>query len=72
MKFAVIANNIVENIIVAESKEIAEEVVGKTCIEYTDDKPAFIGATYDSETGEFFKIIPIEETILEEQSENTL
>lgn len=44
--YAVINGNIVENIIVADTKEIAEEVTGKTCIEYTDENPAGIGWTY--------------------------
>jgi hypothetical protein len=34
--FAVIENNMVTNIIVAETKEIAEEMTGLTCIDYTD------------------------------------
>jgi hypothetical protein len=44
--FAVIDNNIVENIIVADTKEIAEKVTGKECIEYTEENPAQIGWTY--------------------------
>lgn len=44
--FAVINSNIVENIIVADTKEIAEEVTGKTCVEYTDSNPAGIGWSY--------------------------
>jgi len=34
--FAVIENNTVTNIIVADTKQIAEEVTGMTCIEYTN------------------------------------
>ena len=45
--FAVINNNVVENIIVADTKEIAEQFTGKTCIEYTDLNPAYIGFGYD-------------------------
>jgi len=44
--FAVIDSNIVENVIVADTKEIAEEVTGKECIEYTEENPAQIGWTY--------------------------
>jgi len=44
--FAVINSDIVENIIVADTKEIAEQVTGKECIEYTDSNPANIGWTY--------------------------
>lgn len=47
--YAVIDNNIVINIIVADTKEIAEEVTGLTCVEYTDENPAGIGWTYDGE-----------------------
>lgn len=46
MNFAVIENDVVTNIIVAETKEIAESVTGKTCVEYTDDNPAAIKYTY--------------------------
>jgi hypothetical protein len=45
--FAVLnEDNKVENIIVAESKEIAEEVVGLTCVEYFDENKAHIGLGY--------------------------
>ena len=45
--YAVIENNKVINVIVADSKEVAEEVTGKTCIEYTEETPAGIGWDYD-------------------------
>lgn len=48
--YAVIENNIVTNVIVADSKEIAEEVIGLTCVEYTDKNPAGIGWTYNGST----------------------
>lgn len=51
LKFAVIEDNIVVNIILAESKEIAENVIGKLCIEYNDTNPAIIGLSWNSETG---------------------
>jgi hypothetical protein len=44
--FAVIENNIVENIIIADTKEIAETITGKTCVTYTQDNPAAVGYTY--------------------------
>jgi hypothetical protein len=47
MNFAVISGNNVVNVIVADSKEIAEEVTNLLCIEYTDENPAGIGWTYD-------------------------
>lgn len=45
--FAVIENNIVTNVIVADSKEIAEAATGNTCIESTLSNPAFIGYGWD-------------------------
>lgn len=45
--FAVIHDNKVINVIVAETKEIAETVTGLTCIEYTEENPAGIGWGYD-------------------------
>lgn len=44
--FAIIENDIVTNIIVADSKAIAEEVTGKVCVEYTESNPAVIGLGY--------------------------
>jgi len=43
--FAVIENGIVLNTIVAESKAIAEEVTGATCVEFTTES-AGVGGTY--------------------------
>lgn len=51
-KFAVMTGNTVSNVIVADSKEIAEQIVGSV-IEYTDTNPAGIGWTYDEATGVF-------------------
>jgi hypothetical protein len=51
--FAVMNSNIVENIILADSKEIAEQVTNKICIEYTNENPAGIGYTYDENTNTF-------------------
>jgi hypothetical protein len=48
--FAVIENDIVINVIVCESKKLAEEITSKTCIEYTDKNPASIGWSYDGKT----------------------
>jgi hypothetical protein len=45
--FAVLDNNLVNNVIIADSKEIAEEVTNSTCVEYTAENPAGIGWTYD-------------------------
>jgi len=57
-KFAVLVDNIVENIIVADSKEVAEQATGKTCIEYTEENLTSIGWTYDGTTF----VAPTEET----------
>ena len=34
LTFAVIDNGVVDNCIIAQSKEVAELITGKTCIEY--------------------------------------
>jgi hypothetical protein len=69
MKFAVIENNIVTNLLVADSKEIAEDITGLTCVEYTDANPPYIGLGYDGVTFEqpqpSLYVPPTEEEILE-------
>lgn len=55
MNIAVIENSIVENILVVDSVELAEEMTGKTCIEYTVE-PAEPGGTYVN--GKFIKRQP--------------
>ena len=47
--FAVINNNIVENLIVAENLQIAQEITQKTCVEYTNEE-VHIGFFYDEKT----------------------
>ena len=56
--FAIIEDGIVTNTVLAESKVVAEEVTGKTCVEYTDANPACIGLGYD---GTIFEQYPVEE-----------
>ena len=51
--FAVMNSNIVENIILADSKEIAEQATNKVCLEYTNENPAGIGWTYNEESNTF-------------------
>jgi hypothetical protein len=46
--FAVLDGQNVINTIVAESKAIAEEVTGKTCVQYTNES-AEVGGTYVDE-----------------------
>lgn len=50
--FAIIEDDKVTNTIIADSKAIAEEVTGKTCIEFTESNPACIGLGYDGTTFE--------------------
>ena len=45
--FAELTDNVVTNVIVADTLEIAELVTGSTCVEYTNDNPAHIGWIYD-------------------------
>lgn len=61
MNYAVIENNIVINTIVAETKQIAEEVTGLLCIEYTNEDPTGIGWTYDGTNFIAPVVEPIEE-----------
>ena len=56
--FAVIHNNAVMNVIVADSKEIAEDITKFTCIEYTDENPAVIGWFYNSADNTFSEQYP--------------
>ena len=44
--FAVIQNNQVVNLILAESKNAAEDVTGLECVEYDDSSKPFIGGSY--------------------------
>jgi hypothetical protein len=61
--FAVLSGDSVINIIVADSREIAEEVTRSECIEYTDEKPACIGDVWD---GTNFTKPVVEEPVVEE------
>ena len=49
--FAVIVNGIVNNVIVADTKEIAEEATQTTCVEYTPESPAHIGLKWTEKDG---------------------
>lgn len=61
--FAVIENNKVINIIVAETKEIAEQLTEKLCIEYTDSNPAYLNGSYNAANNKFTN--PSEEPVSE-------
>jgi hypothetical protein len=65
--FAVIENNTVVNVIIADTLEIAELVTQKQCVEYTDKKPAGIGWTYENDKF----IAPPQPPIIEEEIEPT-
>jgi hypothetical protein len=47
MNFAVIEEGIITNIICADSKQIAQTVTGKTCVQYADDEIVYVGGSYD-------------------------
>lgn len=66
--FAVIENKMVTNVIVANSKEDAEQAVGHTCIEYTSDNPAGIGYLFDEVKNAFIAPQPFESWILNEET----
>ena len=59
--FAMMSENTVINIIVADNKEQSEQDLGVTLIEYTEENPAGIGWTYDSATGTFTAPVAEEE-----------
>ena len=52
-KFAILEGNLVVNLIVAESAEIAETVTKKTAIESVDGNHAIIGGSYDPVSKKF-------------------
>ena len=47
-KFAVIEENVVINLIVADNKEIAESATGFLCVEYAEEEIIHKGYVYDS------------------------
>ena len=50
-EYAVIENGIVVNVIICENKALAEEITGKTCVEFSvEAREAAIGWTYDGTT----------------------
>ena len=58
VNFAVIEDNKVTNVIVADTKEIAEMVTGFTCFESTPENPAHVGLGFD---GTIFEQPPVTE-----------
>lgn len=45
--YAVIKDGVVQNIIIADSAETAQEVTGEICVEYLQNQPVNIGLQYD-------------------------
>ena len=58
--FGVVEENVIVNIIVADSLAIAEEVTGSTCIESTEDNPIGIGWYFDNEENAYISPEPLE------------
>jgi hypothetical protein len=67
--YAVMDGNKVINTLVADSKEVAEEVSGNTCIEFTNTSLAFVGGIYDSTKQKFIKEKPSPSWVLNEDDE---
>ena len=62
--FAVLnENNIVINVIIADSLEIAQSVTGLVCVEYTQESPAMINDLYND--GNFEKVVIPEPNIVQ-------
>ena len=51
MNIALIKENVVYNVIVCESIELANELFDELCIVLTEDDVPHIGLTYNAETG---------------------
>lgn len=64
-KFAVIENGVVTNLIISDSKEQAESVIGFLCVELAESDFVNIGHNYDAENHIFSMPEPIEEVIAE-------
>ena len=60
-KFAVMNDDTVIEVIVANSKEDAELATNAICIEYDDNNPAGIGWTYDGTTFKTWQVIVTDE-----------
>ena len=64
--FAVLDGINIINIIISDSKEIAEGITGLTCVEYSDSDNAEPGGTY--ENGVFLKKKPYPSWVLDENN----
>ena len=56
--YAVIDNQTVINTIVADSLEVAQEVTGQTCIEYTDEAPLGVNWYWDTTANAYIQPAP--------------
>lgn len=65
--FAVISDTVVINVIIADSKEIAEQVSGLTCVESTEENLAIIGGDYVE--GYFYGLKPFPSWIRDGQGQ---
>lgn len=65
-RYAVIKEEEVINVIIADSIDIAESVTGLMCVEYTGENPAGIGWGYNSVLGKFIAPKPYPSWILNE------
>lgn len=63
--FAVMEGNNVVDAIIADSLAIAETNTGKTCIEFTDEAPAYVGGTYNVAKKKFLRPQPFPSWILD-------
>jgi hypothetical protein len=52
-RYAIMRENIVDSIIVADNKEEAEKALNCKLIEFTSENPAGVGWIYDEATGKF-------------------
>jgi hypothetical protein len=59
--YAMMIDNTVENIIMADDKEATETALNCVLIEFTSDNPAVIGWSYDAETGKFIQPVQLTE-----------
>ena len=59
--YAMMIDNTVENIIMADDKEATEAALNCVLIEFTSDNPAGIGWSYDAETGKFIEPVQLTE-----------
>lgn len=71
--YAVIENNVVINTMIADNKNIAEQITEKTCVEFDESNVAHIGLSYLNNNFEQPEpiIIEIEDPMLSEEESKT-